>query len=83
MEKHLSHYILLFVGLLLAVIPMILLAHNYALQTMAAGAASLLFAAWGIGHHVSEGRFRWSVVCEYVLYGVVVFFIIFTVLSLF
>jgi hypothetical protein len=82
-EKHLKYYLFLVVGLLLVAIPFIWLAHNFTMQTIVAGIASLLFISWGIVHHINEGRVQKTVIGEYVLFGVIVFFIIFTVLSFF
>lgn len=82
-EKHLKYYLILFLGLVVVVVPFVWLAHNYVIQTIAAGAASLLFITWGIVHHVNEGRVQKSVIGEYILFGVIVFFIVVTVLSLF
>jgi hypothetical protein len=82
-EEHLKHYLFLFLGLVVVSVPFVWLVHNYMIQSVAAGAASLLFITWGIIHHVNEGRFQKSVIGEYILFGVIVFFIVVTVLSLF
>jgi hypothetical protein len=82
-EKHLKYYLFLFIGLVVVAAPFVWLVHNFLFQAIAAGAASLFFITWGIVHHVNEGRVQKSVIGEYILFGVIVFFIVITVLSLF
>jgi hypothetical protein len=82
-DKHLTQYMLLVSGLVLFLGLFIWFAHNDIIQVMISAVSSLLFITWGIVHHVSEERARKSVLIEYILLGIVVFFIVFTVLSIF
>jgi hypothetical protein len=82
-EKHLKYYLFLFIGLVIVTVPFVWLAHNFMMQTIVAGASSILFVTWGIVHHINEGRVQKTVIGEYILFGVIAFFIVFTVLSLF
>lgn len=82
-DKHLTQYMLLGSVLVLFLGLFIWFAHNDVIQIIVSAVSSLLFITWGIVHHVNEERARKSVLIEYVLLGVVVFFIVFTVLSIF
>lgn len=81
-DKHLLQYTLLFIGLAVVFVPFIWLTHNYFYQSIAAATGSILFITWGLVHHMKEGRLHKSVIGEYIMFGFVVFFIIFTVLNL-
>jgi hypothetical protein len=81
-DKHLIQYLLLALALIAILFPFVWLAHNFVTQTLIAGTASAVFASWGILHHINEGRVQRTVIGEYILFGIVVFFIIFTILNL-
>lgn len=81
-EKHLKYYLILFVGLVIVSFPFVWFIHNYMIQSIAAGATSVLFVTWGIVHHVNEGRVQFTVIGEYILFGIIGFFLFASILSL-
>lgn len=80
-KKHLNYYIILGVILALLSYPFIWLVHNYTVQSIGAGVSSLLFVTWAIVHHINEGRVRKTVIGEYILLGVVIFLVVFAILT--
>ncbi|MFZ5424748.1 MAG: hypothetical protein ACOZAO_03005 [Patescibacteria group bacterium] len=76
-HKHLSHYILLVLGLVVTMLLFIYFKYNPAAQTIVAGVGALYYISWGLIHHGIEGRLDKAVLLEYVLFGIIVFALVF------
>jgi hypothetical protein len=81
-EKHLLHYLTLFVGLVLFVILFIWFKYNFTAQLIVAASGSIYYVLWGIIHHAIENRLTRAVALEYILLGTFVFLLLFTALNI-
>ena len=80
-EKHITHYIILIMGLFLFVMMFILFRHNKPLQLAMGTASSMFYMSWGIIHHALEDRLTKFVVMEYGLFALLIFLLLLTGLS--
>lgn len=78
-EKHISHYLILFLVLLFFLVAFYIFRYNEPMQTIVAALVCVFYIIWGIMHHAIEGRLTKLVALEYVLFGSLAFLIFFTV----
>ncbi len=81
-ERHLLHYLILVLGLILFALLLIFFKHNTLIQLLVTGLCSVFYASWGIMHHAVENRLTKAIAFEYILIGGFVFLVIFTALNL-
>ena len=81
--KHIKHYLILVLGLLVSFVVFILVKFNPAYQFSALAGGVLYYVLWGIIHHRLEGRFDFSIIFEYILVGGIVLFLYFLLLIAF
>lgn len=80
--SHLVEYIVLF--LISGVIGVLFFYYRYdrSVLLFLSGLFSFAYIAWGLIHHALEDRLTKFVAGEYIMFGVLIFFLLFTVLSL-
>jgi hypothetical protein len=81
-EKHILHYSLLALGLSVLSVFFVLFRFDTRAQLIMAALGSLYYVLWGIIHHALEKRLNRLTIFEYILFGALVFLLIFSVLSL-
>ncbi len=81
-EKHIVHYLVLFIGLVFFGFGFVYFKHNIETELFITAAASVFYVLWGIIHHAVENRLTRFIALEYVLFGSLIFFLLFTVISL-
>ena len=81
-EKHVLHYLVLIVGLVVTALVFFMFRYNTSLQSSIAGAGSLFYILWGIIHHALEKRLNKLVILEYFLLGSLVFILVYLALNL-
>lgn len=77
-DNHITHYLVLFVGLFFFVSLFILFRHNSVLQMVMGISGSLFYMLWGVIHHALEGRLTKPVIAEYILFGLLVIILLLT-----
>jgi len=81
-EKHIVHYLILFIGLLFFGFGFLYFKHNKETEFFITASASVFYVLWGIIHHAVENRLTRFIALEYFLFGSLIFFLLFTVISL-
>lgn len=81
-EKHSMHYLVLFIGLVFLGFGLLYFKHNKETELFITVSASVFYVLWGIIHHAVENRLTRFIAFEYVLFGSLIFFLLFTVISL-
>lgn len=81
-ERHLLHYLILVLGLLVTVFLFVFFRYDNEWQIWISFFGSVFYAAWGIIHHAVEDRLTKSIALEYVLLSSFVFLVTFTALSI-
>ncbi len=71
MLSHISHYLILFFIFLIVFLSRLLLGFNQNLLMEIFYLATLVYAGWGIIHHMLEHDFSLKIVIEYILIGAV------------
>jgi len=77
-DKHLLHYIFLFVGLLVFVALFILFRYHKPTQLFIGCIGVIFYVMWGILHHAVEDRLTRFVILEYLLFGGLAFLLLLT-----
>lgn len=81
-EHHLTHYAILFTGLLLYGVFFYLLRFNFGFQMIATLCISVFYTAWGIVHHSVDGRLTRLIVLEYISFSVFILVLVFLALNI-
>ncbi|HSX39228.1 MAG TPA: hypothetical protein VLI92_01420 [Candidatus Saccharimonadales bacterium] len=81
-EKHLTHYLILLLGLVVFIYLFVLFKYETRWQLVIAAFASGFYALWGIIHHAVEKRLDKWIALEYLLIAGFVFLVVYTALSL-
>lgn len=71
-DDHITHYMVLFVGLFVFVSLFVLFRYNGLLQFGVGVLGCVFYVAWGVLHHVLERRLTKLVLLEYVLFAFLV-----------
>ncbi|MFZ2664278.1 MAG: hypothetical protein WAX66_02865 [Patescibacteria group bacterium] len=82
MKEHLIEYIVLFVGMVVFIIFLTTYRFDKDALLIISGVGSIFYILWGILHHILRKRLTRMIVYEYVLFGILVFLLLFTVLSI-
>jgi len=80
--KHVTHYLVLFIGLLVFVFLFSVYSHNKNAKALIGFSFSVFYILWGIIHHALDGRLSKLIILEYVLVGLFVFCLFFVALGL-
>jgi hypothetical protein len=80
-ERHFIEYLTLLVGLTMFFGLFIGFRHSKEALKIISGAGTVFYIVWGLAHHAVEGRLNKFIAFEYILFGSVVFLLLFTVLS--
>jgi len=80
-KEHLTEYIILFIALFIFLVLFIVFRFDRSAQTIISGAGSIFYILWGIIHHAIRERISRTIVWEYVLFGLLIFLLFYTVLS--
>lgn len=81
-EKHIVHYLILFIGLIFFGFGFVYFKHSKETELFITAATSVFYVLWGIIHHAVENRLTRFIALEYVLFGSLIFFLLFTVILL-
>jgi hypothetical protein len=81
LKEHFFEYLVLFVAAIAFVVLFAVLRFNKNALMELSGFASLFYILWGIIHHAIRGRLNRMIAYEYILFGVLIFLLLFTVLS--
>lgn len=81
-EKHLTHYVFLFMGLVLSVSLLIFFRFNRSAQLISGFFGAAFYVSWGIIHHALEDRLSKEIIIEYLLFGVLAFVMLFFALNI-
>ena len=81
LKEHFIEYLVLFVAAIVFVILFALLRFNKNALMVLSGFGSLFYILWGIIHHAIRGRLNRMIAYEYILFGLLIFLLLFTVLS--
>lgn len=68
--RHLTHYILLLIIMVAAVVGVSLFSARPAFQSFIVILASIGYISWGMIHHHKEGSLYFEVAAEYLLFGI-------------
>ncbi|KKS31937.1 hypothetical protein A2380_01220 [candidate division WWE3 bacterium RIFOXYB1_FULL_43_24] len=55
--------------------------YNHGVLIFLSGVSSLAYIIWGVLHHALEGRLTKFIAAEYIVFGTLVFFLMYTVLN--
>lgn len=55
--------------------------YNHGVLIFLSGVSSFAYILWGVIHHALEGRLTKFIATEYIVFGTLVFFLLYTVLS--
>jgi hypothetical protein len=80
-KEHIIEYMVLVVALVGFICLLVLFRFNKSALLGVSGLGSVFYILWGIIHHALRGRLTRSIAYEYILFGVLVFLLLFTVLS--
>lgn len=81
-DRHLIHYFILLLGLAVFAVLFAVFNHLVFAQVIVAALGSLYYVLWGIIHHSIEGRLTSLIALEYILFGSLVFLLLFSALYL-
>lgn len=80
-DTHLVEYAVL--GTLAVIISLLFyyFRYNHGVLIFLSGVASFAYILWGVIHHALEGRLTKFIAAEYIVFGVLVFLLMYTVLN--
>ena len=81
LKEHFIEYLVLFIAVIAFVILFAVLRFNKNALMILSGFGSLFYILWGIIHHAIRGRLNRMIAYEYILFGILIFLLLFTVLS--
>ena len=74
-------YFILFVAILVFMFLVYRFRFNKEMLILLSGVGSALYVIWGVVHHLIRGKLNKNIAYEYILFGLLVFLLFFTVLS--
>ena len=74
-------YFILFVAILVFMFLVYRFRFNKEMLILLSGVGSALYVIWGVVHHLIRGKLTTNIAYEYILFGLLVFLLFFTVLS--
>ena len=74
-------YFILFVAILVFMFLVYRFRFNKEMLILLSGVGSALYVIWGVVHHLIRGKLTRNIAYEYILFGLLVFLLFFTVLS--
>lgn len=81
-KEHFVEYVALLIGMAVFVVLLVIYRFDKDALLIISGVGSAFYVAWGILHYVLRKRLTRTIVYEYVLFGILVFLLLFTVLSI-
>jgi hypothetical protein len=81
-SKNLVEYIILVTGLLVLLTLFVIFRYDDNILILLSGLGSIFYAGWGIIHHAVNERLTKVIAAEYLVVGLLVFLLLFTVLSI-
>ena len=80
-KEHTAEYLILFTVILIFLLLFFIFRFDKKVLVVISALGSVFYILWGIIHHVLRDRFTKSILWEYVLFGSLVFLLLYTVLS--
>ena len=80
-REHLIEHLILFAAISVFILLFLVFRFNKNSLMVISAAGSVFYVLWGIIHHVLRDRLTKSIFWEYILFGSLVFLLLFTVLS--
>ena len=80
-KEHRLEYFILMIGVFVFVVLISMFRFNRGALIILAGAGSLFYILWGIIHNALREKLTRIVAYEYILFGILIFLLFFTVLS--
>jgi hypothetical protein len=80
-KEHVIEYLVLFVAISVFLLLFFTFRFNKDYLLVISALASIFYISWGIIHHIIRDRFTRSIFLEYVLFGSLIFLLLYTVLS--
>lgn len=81
LKENIIEYLILFVAVVVFLVLFFLFRFDKTSLFMVSLLGSIFYVAWGIIHHMLRGRLTRLIAVEYVLFGLLVFSLLFTVLN--
>ena len=80
-KEHAVEYLILFIAIFVFLVLFFIFRFDKNALVIISVSGSVFYVLWGIIHHVLRDRFTKSILWEYVLFGTLVFLLLYTVLS--
>jgi len=80
-KEHIIEYMVLFVAMTGFICLLMIFRYNKLALLGVSGIGSVFYILWGIIHHAIRKRLTRTIAYEYILFGILVFLLLFTVLS--
>ena len=81
LKENLIEYLVLFVAVIVFLVLFILFRFDKTSLLAISSLGSIFYIGWGIIHHMLRGRLTRLITMEYLLFGLLVFLLLFTVLN--
>jgi len=80
-KEHAVEYLILFIAILVFLLLFFIFRFDKNALFIISALGSVFYILWGIIHHVLRDRFTKSILWEYILFGSLIFLLLYTVLS--
>lgn len=80
-KEHAIEYLILFIAIFIFILLFFVFRFNKNALVIISAVSSVFYVLWGIIHHVLKDRLTKSIFWEYLLFGFLVFLLLFTVLG--
>ncbi|MFC1700090.1 hypothetical protein ACFLZ4_00390 [Patescibacteria group bacterium] len=81
LKENLIEYLILFVAVAVFLVLFFLFRFDKSSLLIVSSLGSIFYVGWGIIHHMLRGRLTKIITLEYLLFGLLVFLLLFTVLN--
>ena len=81
LKENIIEYLILFVAVIVFLILFFLFRFDKTSLLIVSSLGSIFYVGWGIIHHMLRGRLTKLITMEYLLFGLLVFLLLFTVLN--
>ena len=81
LKEHTIEYLILFVAVIVFLVLFFLFRFDKTSLLVVSTLGSIFYIGWGIIHHMLRGRLTKLITTEYLLFGLLVFLLLFTVLN--